>query len=80
MIAEKSKTPSRMDPDGVSVWVHTLHGRSGFCRWDPKMNPRDTSGCSQSPSRITKSLRPESILSRGGHFSAASNGHSTTFQ
>ena len=27
----------------------------------PKMNPRDTSGCSQNPSRITKSLRLERI-------------------
>jgi hypothetical protein len=27
----------------------------------PKMNPRDTSGCSQNPSRITKSLTPERI-------------------
>jgi hypothetical protein len=28
---------------------------------DPKMNPRDTSGCSQNPSQITKSLRMERI-------------------
>ncbi len=27
----------------------------------PKMNPRDTSGCSQNPSPITKSLRLERI-------------------
>src|ERR1035438_7045083 len=27
----------------------------------PKMNPRDTSGCSQAPSRITKYLRLERI-------------------
>src|SRR5712671_5120361 len=27
----------------------------------PKMNPRDTSGCSQNPSRITNSLRLERI-------------------
>jgi hypothetical protein len=27
----------------------------------PKMNPRDISGCSQNPSRITKSLRLEKI-------------------
>ena len=37
----------------------------------PKMNPRDTSGCSQNPSRITKITETGGNLSRGVHFSAA---------
>src|SRR5271169_7159657 len=58
------------DSSNVSRGLSVLAG--------PKMNPRDTSGCSQNPFPNHKISQTGEYLSRGAHFSAACYGFNNT--